>query len=319
MEYLGKLIKIIKKKFISNKFTRNIMIITSGAVAIQALNMIFSPIITRIYPPEEYGVMAVLSSILMILSFPSFRYELAIPIEKDDNKAINVMALSFISLIIFNFILIVILIMKGEAILSFFRASELSSYAYFIPIGVFVIGFQKILEQWLYRTKDFNLISKAGVWQSLSGNLAKLGTGFSGLGVNGLLFGQVIQQSASIIPLSKNIWNKDKRLIKKINLDDVIWGMKRYKNFPIYQTPSRFLSTFKNQLPVFSLSLYGSQVVGLYGLANSIARLPMTLIGYSVTNVFYAEAASIGRNNPIRLKLLSENIFKPELFTDNKE
>src|SRR5690625_2915727 len=130
MEYLNKLIKTIKKLITTNKFTKNIIVITGGSIAIQVLNIIFSPIITRIYPPEEYGVMAILSSILMILSFPSFGYELAIPIEKKDNKAINIMALSLISLISFILLLIVILIIKGKDILSFFGASELTPYSY---------------------------------------------------------------------------------------------------------------------------------------------------------------------------------------------
>ncbi|HOA81738.1 MAG TPA: hypothetical protein PKK61_11865 [Defluviitaleaceae bacterium] len=48
----------------------------------------------------------------------------------------------------------------------------------------------------------------------------------------------------------------------------------------------------------------------MYGLANSIVNLPMILIGQSVGDVFYGEAASVGRENPKRVKDLSNKLFK---------
>ncbi len=321
-----------KKSLTKSKFAKSVLVITGSTVATQLLNMIFSPIITRIYLPEEYGVLALLSSILAILSFPSLRYEMAIPIAKEDDEAINVVALSAIILILFSVILTAILIFQGEQVLALFGATELSDYKYFVPLGVFLIGFHQILIQWMYRRKGFTLISKTRVAQNLVGNITKTGAGFLGLGVNGLLLGKIISQSASIIPLTKYVVGQEKRLFRKINGKNMVRSMKRFKAFPIYQTPSTFLSMFKNQLPVFSLALYGSHVVGLYGLANTIVKLPMTLVGHSVRNVFFAEAASIGKGNPQKLKALTNKLqtklivlglfplvaliaFGPQLFT----
>src|SRR5690625_3250562 len=310
MVKLYKLLKNSYSKLFKSKFTRNIILITGGAVAAQTLNMIFSPIITRVYLPEEYGMLAILSSILMTLSYPSFMYEMAIPIEKKDNKAINVLWLSVIVLLLFTTTLTMLLVIKGEEILNIFDASQLNEYIYFIHIGVCLTGFLQILTQWVYRRKNFKLISKTRISQNLLGNLTKILAGISGIGVTGLLIGEIVKKTASIITLTSDMIKKEKKLIKKIKKKDVVWSMKRYKAFPIYQTPSTFLSSFKNQLPVFSLAFYGSQVVGLYGLANTIVKLPMTLVGHSVRNVFYAEAASIGRSNGARLKSLSDKLFK---------
>lgn len=304
------LIKRKKNKIIASKFTKSIMVITGGAMITQVLNMFLSPIITRVYLPEEYGVMAVLSSVLMILSFPSLRYEMAIPIDTEDSQAINTTALSFFILIIFTFTLTVGLFFSGDLLLEVFNATAIFKYKYFIPIGVFLVGLHKILTQWMYRRKDFKIISKTTVAQSLLGNTTKIVAGFLGFGVIGLLSGKLVRESASIIPLSRSLFIKERHLFKNITKDDIIYSFKKHKDFPIYQTPSTFLSRFKNQIPIFSLAIYGTQIVGLYGLANTIVKLPMTLVGHSVRNVFFAEAASIGKDNPIKLKKLSDKLFK---------
>ena len=61
---------------------------------------------------------------------------------------------------------------------------------------------------------------------------------------------------------------------------------------------------------IFMSSLYGSGIVGLYGLARGITFLPMTIVGKSVQDVFYGEVASIGRTNPVRVKELSNKLLK---------
>lgn len=309
---MGKICAFIKKgikNLFKSKLTRNILVITGGAAAAQVINMFFSPVITRIYTPEEYGVLALLSSLLMIMSFPSLRYELAIPIEKKDNKAMNIVVLSTIVLFLFILILFFLFAISGDTLLAIFDASKLSRYKYFVPIGVFLIGLREVFTQWAYRRKNFKIISKTRVGQGLAGNSTKVGLGFLGYGASGLLIGEIMKQSVSVIPLAINFFKSEKDLIKKTNKNDILWSMKRYKNFPIYQTPSSFLSMFKNQLPIFGLSYYGSLVVGLYGLANTVVKIPMTLVGHSVRNVFYAEAASIGKSNPIKLKVLSNKLF----------
>jgi O-antigen/teichoic acid export membrane protein len=69
--------------------------------------------------------------------------------------------------------------------------------------------------------------------------------------------------------------------------------------------------TAGNNLPVVLLtSLFGSAVTGLFGLANSIINLPMNLIGNSVAQVFYSEAANIGKTNPQKIKSLSVKLIK---------
>jgi O-antigen/teichoic acid export membrane protein len=69
------------------------------------------------------------------------------------------------------------------------------------------------------------------------------------------------------------------------------------------------------QLPVLLLgSFYGTKAAGIFGLAYSMIHLPMDLIGLSVAQVYYAEIAKYGKNNPQQIYLLSVSITKKLLW-----
>ena len=60
------LIKIFSSliaKFKESFIARSILLITGGAVFAQVLSILMSPIITRIYTPEEYGVLTIFIAI----------------------------------------------------------------------------------------------------------------------------------------------------------------------------------------------------------------------------------------------------------------
>lgn len=288
------------------------MLISSSTAFAQVLNALFSPIITRIYSPEEYGILTVYMSILGLISIvASLKYEWGIPIAEDNELAINIMALSFAALFLFTFLLFIFLLFFGRTIFSVLNVDYMLSYKYLVLIGVFFVAAYNILLQWAFRKKDFKAISKTKYTQSIAGNGVKVIFGLFGAGSIGLLVGHIISQCAGIGTLSKSFKGKYKYLCSMVNVNTLLYGATRYKNFPIFTAPSQLLNTAGIQLPVFFItSLYGSQVLGFYGLANSIVNFPMILIGNSVADVLYSEAASVGRKDPKRIKDLSNKLFK---------
>lgn len=306
-------IKFIKEKtdsIFKSSFAKGVLIISGGSIMTQAISFIFSPLITRIFPPEDYGIMALFASIVAILSvISSLKYEMAIPIVKEERNAVNLFAVCLIILTIFTTGLLIILMFTDDVLLNLLNAQELNDYKPLLILGIFLYGLREIYMQWFYRRKDFSYISKSSVSQSVIGNISKVVFGILGFGPIGLISGQIIKESFSIIPFSYKFF-KEEKISGKVSMKELKWNVKRYKNYPIYQTPSSFLSILKNQLPVFSLAFYGSSAVGLYGLANTVVKIPMTLLGHSVRNVFFAEAASIGKEQPEKLKNLSNSIFK---------
>ncbi|WP_342600226.1 oligosaccharide flippase family protein [Psychrobacillus sp. FSL H8-0483] len=300
------------KKSKKNSFFKNVLIITGGTATAQLINTLLTPVITRIYSPEEFGILTVYLAILGIIAITgSLKFDLGIAIAEDDEKAINVVALSIIVLVMYVSSITLILYFWGDNLLELFSSTVIIKYKFLIPLGILFTGLYNIFTQWALRNRNYNSISKTKLNQSLIQNIFTISFGLFHLGPIGLILGNIFGQSSGIGTLSAPLIKEDKYLFNKINIKYILWCAKRYVRFPLYTAPSQFLNIAGLQLPIlFMTSLFGSSVVGFYGLANIIVSLPINLIGRSVSDVFYGEAARIGRTSPNDLKKISNNLFK---------
>lgn len=294
----------------SDKIIKNIAIVTGGTAIGQLVNTLFSPVITRVYTPEEYGVLSVFSSILLIFSFSSLKYEMTIQIVRDDEEALLMMILSLLILTVVSIFVGASLFINENLILELFNAKNLTGLKYLIPIGIYLQGIFLILSQYMYRKKLYKIVSKTKFSQNLLGNISKVTLGLLGFGGIGLIIGRIISVSVGSIKFYSAMRIKE---ISKISITkkNILKGATIYKDFPLYQSTSAVIIHLRNQFPILFLApLYGTEIVGLYGLANIIIKIPMILIGQSVMDVFFAEIASIGKNNPKKIKNLSNSLFK---------
>ena len=78
------------KKLLKSEFSRNVMTLLTGSVIAQFIPLLLTPILSRLFSPEEFGLFAFYISIITLFSaIATGRYELAILLPKDDKKAIN--------------------------------------------------------------------------------------------------------------------------------------------------------------------------------------------------------------------------------------
>ena len=95
---------------VGGSFRNNVLTLITGTAAAQALPVVFSPLLTRLYSPEHFGLFALFvafSSIFAVLS--TGRYELAIILPEKHKKAMNLLSLAtslnlVLSLLLFIFI-----------------------------------------------------------------------------------------------------------------------------------------------------------------------------------------------------------------------
>ena len=89
-----KLANLISNK---NNFFGNILIIVGGTAFSQVIGIILIPVITRIYPPDQYGVLTSYTAILVMLSISaSFDYQKAIPIAESEKKGYKFTCVIFV-------------------------------------------------------------------------------------------------------------------------------------------------------------------------------------------------------------------------------
>ena len=89
-------LNLLRRKLFKSEFVKSSITIMTGTAIAQAVPIAISPILTKIYTPEDFGLLAIFVSILSILSVvSSFRYELAIAQPQKKEDASSIVILSF--------------------------------------------------------------------------------------------------------------------------------------------------------------------------------------------------------------------------------
>ncbi len=295
---------MLNKLKLKSEFSKNVLTLMTGTTIAQAIPIAISPILTRIYTPEDFGVLALFVAITTIFgSVANGRYELAIMLPRKDEDAINIFALGFIITAMMSFILLILSIVFNNYVTKLLGNDEISFWLYFVPLTVFLTGLWNILNYFNNRRKQYKDLRNSTIIKSIVLAIIQLSAGFLKSGVTGLISGQIISQLFANTKLLKNI-SKDKFLISKISRIKMLALLKKYKKFPIYSLPSTLADTSSQQLPYLVIpTIFSLTVSGYFSFAKKIINLPSSLISSSISQVFYQSMVN-AKNKRCGLEIL---------------
>lgn len=296
----------------SSSFASNVFTLVTGTTIAQLISILASPLITRLYGPDAFGLLALFISITSIIGVIScLRYELAIILPESDEEAVNVFGLSIIIVVLISIASIPVLILIQEPLLQLLNAPQLGQYFWLIPLTILFSGSFLALNYWNTRTKHFFRLSIARVVSACSTTGTQLGFGFAGLASSGvLIWANVLGTIVSALTLGVQILKDHFSFFKQnISKEGIFHSFRRYKDFPKYDIWSALLNSISWQVPIFLLaSFFSTTVVGYYSLGMMVIQFPMSFIGGAIAQVFY-QRASLAKNEG-NLRPLVENVFK---------
>lgn len=282
-----------------NSFLKNVLTLMTGTAFAQILPILTSPILTRLYTPEEFGEFGIFIAILGVISvIGCLRYELAIALPKEDKDAINIAALSLIVTAIISSILIlsvVILAFLPERIESL---NNLFPMILIIPFAVLVTNVYQVLLNWNIRMKNFKKISITQIYKSSAVVSGQVGFGFLKSIPSALILSHFIGQLISVLVLLKSSLNTLISNKKHINIKSIKLQMFKYNKFPKYYSLSALLNTASVQMPIIMLGIFFNPViVGYYTLANRVLAAPISIIGTAIAQPYLQRATEEHRKN----------------------
>jgi len=294
-----------------SEFSRNVLTLMTGTTIAQAIPIAISPILTRIYTPEDFGVFALFIAITAIFgSIANGRYELAIMLPKKDEDAINIFALGFIITSAISLFLLILVIVFNDYFTKLLNNDDISLWLYFVPIAVFFIGIWNILNYFNNRKKQYKDIAKATIIKSIVTAIVQLSVGFIKQGATGLISGQILSQLFANTKLLSNII-KDKVLLSKISKLKIIALAKRYKDFPKFSMWAIFANTLSQNLTnILISSFYSIATLGFYSLVQRVLGMPASLIGGSIGQVFFQQATKEKQQTGKAIKTFNSTMKK---------
>ena len=270
-----------------SEFSRNVLTLMSGTTIAQAIPIAISPILTRIYTPEDFGTFGLYLALVAVLSaFTTGKYELAIMLPKRDKDALNIVSFALIMTLIVSLIFLIIVYFFNTEITYFLDNPNLSFWLYLLPVSLFLSGMYQILFFWNNRKKEYKLLSQGTILQSSAIAITNLIFGISHF-FNGLLLGSAIGQ----IVTNTFLWKKSfqgKNYSFSISRLRMVANIRKYNNFPLYSMPMSILNTMSSNIIVYSLSIFFNPLLlGYYYLSQRVLNTPLTIISNSLSSVFF--------------------------------
>ena len=245
------------KRFLNlSQVNKNIVTLMTGTSIAQALPIAISPILTRLYTPEEFGLFALYVAIASIAAVVvTGRYELAIMLPKENGAAINITSLALCLTCVLSSILFLLIIIFNKNITYLLGSPEISNWLYFIPLSTLLVGIYQSLSYWNNRQGSYKNMALSRVSQGSASATVQLSCGYKALGAAGLIGGHILGQAISTFLLLRIMFHHDKRELKQVSQKNIILQAKKYSHFPKFMIPGQLANVTSSYVPILLLGV----------------------------------------------------------------
>jgi O-antigen/teichoic acid export membrane protein len=286
----------------------------SGNTLSQLIPFIIAPILSRIFSPEEFAVLANFMAIVGVIGIISTgRLELAVPIPQDHKKAQEVVFTGLIITLLLGLLSILIPVFAYQ-ISALYKDNQLGDYLWMVPFSVVSFGLLGLTNNWNLRQEKFHLLSIGKIAQSVVNNGLAALLGYIGWGINGLIIAWLLSQYVNIFILLVGVNRKVS--YKDFGIVTLKTTLKEYKDFPLINSLHAFTDIFITQFLLYWVisSYFGFLELGLFAMMNKYVKAPIILVSTSVSQLFYVEAGKAINNGASLFPIVKKTVRTSVLF-----
>ncbi|MBK8458549.1 MAG: oligosaccharide flippase family protein [Phyllobacteriaceae bacterium] len=270
--------------FFRGRFGRSLRLHSGGAIASQILMVVISPVLVRLYRPEDLGLYGlVIGGAALAAVFFTLRLEQEIMLS-DDNVDANRIASALFRLAIATGIAATIVL--ALIALAAGYGNAISWLAIAMGLAV-MIAIQKVLWVLNFRQHRFAEVSRSRLTQAATSCCVWVAMGLAGFSQSGLLAGAAAGQAAAFLfltPAHSPAESGGFAVLPALT--------RRGWRSIAFATPSELVKLLSIQLPLFAFSAsFGLAQTGHLALAFRTVATPARLFGNAAGDVFYAHAA----------------------------
>ena len=275
-----------------NAFLRNVGILTGGTVFAQGIMILALPVLTRLYSPEDFNLLAVYTSLIGLITVGAcLRFNIAVPLPTSEKTAMDLLKLAMLAAAGVSVVLMLPVALAPGAAAQLLGQPEMQPYLWMVPLGGFLACVYDALQYWASRKKRFVLITQTRITRAVGGIGTQLGIGAIAPSPTGLIFGQLIYGSLGVLGLVLSMWRRDRAELLDTQMGRLLRTAREYRRYPRLSVPEAIFNTSGNELPVIIIAFVAlGPEAGYLMLAIRVIGLPMGLIGGSVAQVYLAEA-----------------------------
>lgn len=275
-------------KIKNNSFLKPIAILASGSLLAQLITFFCSPLLTRIYSTEDFGIFTfIISSVAIFSGSINGRYDVSI-VTSRDNEVYPLIKISLLLMLVFS-----IAIYLGFYIYVSFDSVDnpIKQYLFFIFILLLIAGLINVLNAYNNRHQNFKLMTQVYLIRSIAQNLLMIILGLVNLKSVGLLLSQLLGQLFGIRKQSSNLSLLEMFSCSMWTFKKMIVVAKKYKSQIILSMPSTLLNALSYSLiNIFIGMTFGMSILGLYSISVRILGLPLNIFSSNISKVHLSSA-----------------------------
>ena len=267
---------------------RNFTKLLSANVVAQVIGLVVYPILTRIYAPEDFGLLNLFVSIASVICiFATAEYHNAIVLPKEQKHSVAMVHWCVIQLLAVV-TLTMVSVFFSKHIAWIFNVPALSHYYWLMPLMVLANSGWNILNYWYIYRGNYTRISGYQLSQSVLSAGSKLGFGYGGFLRGGLVFSVVLSPLLSLVTSLLRAGKSHLIPLRQFSRNNIREVVSEYRNFPIYSLPRSLVNMIAGQLPILLLTpIFGVRYVGWWSMAIMLGFTPISVIAKSIYQVMY--------------------------------
>ena len=279
---------------------RKVLTVSSGSAAGYIISMLLAPVLTRLFTPADFGLLAIYISVMaLITTFATLSLEVAIPVVAEESEARAMLAISIVSVLITTFASLFVLLILRHFPTKYQPFEALKPFYWIVPIGTLGTGCHLVLSTWGIRQRAYGNIARAKFTQITGQVVLQVMLGFFKIMPGALLFGDALGRlmgSATFLRLGQ-VW-------KDLFVRPSTWrhyAATTWLNKRLFILGFGFnnLNVFAQQVGLLCLPFfYSPWDIGLFALSLRFTSLPILFIGKAASQVFLGETAHATRDRP---------------------
>jgi O-antigen/teichoic acid export membrane protein len=254
-----------------------------GSLIGQGSLLAISPLLTRIYTPDDFGALAAFTAFATVLGgIVTVSWERGIVVPRSEFSARALAVLGVMSAVGVSVAMAVLILFIGPALDDLLDVDVFDRFWWLLPATTLAMGLYGVLSSLLVRARAYSRLAARNALQGLAQSVSSVLLGVSGFGAIGLLTGILVGRVASTLGLAR--WRRADGFPSVARLRAVA---RRYRRFPLVSTWSRALNSLGLQLPVLMIvAIYGSMEAGMYALTVRVLATPIGIVVDAVSQYF---------------------------------
>lgn len=275
-----------------------VAVILAGTLIGQGTLLAVSPLLSRLYSPVDFGLLAIVTAMGAILGgLSSLAWESAVPIAPDGHSARALVRLGLITVAATTVIVAVASFAGRELLAAALRNPDVAHFWWLIPLTSGSVALFAVLSSQVVRAQHYRTLAIRNGAQGVAQATSSVVLGLLGLAPVGLASSLAVGRLSGSALLGFGASRGYSSGGAPITFKDLQTAARRFRRFPSLTAPSRLINALGLQLPILIMAgAYGAVEVGLFALTARVLASPVGMLADAVAQYFEGALGQMIRN-----------------------